>query len=65
MSENVLKNPKCKYCGAVVPQHVDPLFDVGVETHRGGLYGATTLSGVSNDDNLRVPPRSQDGLEGL
>ena len=31
----------------------------------GGLYGETTLSGVSNEDNLRVPPRSQDGLEGF
>ena len=25
----------------------------------------TARSGVSNEDNLRVPPRSQDGLEGL
>ena len=38
---------------------------VGVETHRGGLYGVTALSEVSSEDNLRVPPRSQDGLEGL
>ena len=38
---------------------------VRVETHRGGLYGAIALSGVSNEDNLRVPPRSQDGLEGV
>ena len=28
----------------------------GVETHRGGLYGVTTLSGVNAEDNLRVPP---------
>ena len=25
----------------------------------------TARSGVSNEDNLRVPPRSQDGLEGF
>ena len=36
-----------------------------METHRGGLCGVTTLSGVSNEDHLRVPPRSQDGLERL
>ena len=27
-----------------------------METHRGGLCGVTTLSGVSNEDKLRVPP---------
>ena len=38
---------------------------VGVETHRGGLCGVTALSEVSNEISLRVPPRRQDGLEGL
>ena len=38
---------------------------LGVDTHGGGLCGVTTLSGVSNRIYLRVPPRSQDGLEGL
>ena len=38
----------------------------GVETHQGWLYGLTTFSRVSNEDNLRVPPRrSQDGLAAL
>ena len=37
----------------------------GVETHRGGLYGVTALPRDSNEDSLRVPPRCQDGLEGL
>ena len=37
----------------------------GVETRRGGLRAETTLSGVSTEDSLRVPPRNQqDGLEG-
>ena len=35
----------------------------GVETLRGGFYSVTALSGVNAEDNLRVPPRSQDGLE--
>ena len=25
------------------------------DTHRGGLYGVTTLSGVSTEDKLRAP----------
>ena len=38
----------------------------GGETHRGGLYGSlTTLSGKNTEDHLRMPPRSQDDLEGL
>ena len=37
----------------------------GVETLRGGFYSVTALSGVNAEDNLRVPPRNQDGLEGL
>lgn len=40
--------------------------DVGVETHRGGLCGEITLSGVSNEDSLKsAPEEPQDGLEGL
>ena len=35
-----------------------------METHRDGLCDVTALSGV-NEDNLRLPPRSQDGHEGL
>lgn len=34
---------------------------LGVEIHRDGLYGVATLSGVSNESNLRVAlPRWQD-----
>ena len=53
-------------CGKVVPQQVRrSLCQMGgVETHRGGLRDVTAISGVSNEDRLRVPPRSQDGLEG-
>ena len=37
-----------------------------VETHRGGLCGVTTLSGVSNESYLSVIlPRELDDLEGL
>ena len=50
-------------CGTVVPQQIYLFVGCGyaettaVETRRGGLYGVTTLSGVSKEGNLRVPPR--------
>ena len=33
------------------------MFTVGVEAHRGGLFGVTTLSGVNAEDNLRDPAK--------
>ena len=34
----------------------------GDKTHRGGLYGSTKLSGVSNEDNLtECPPEEPQG----
>ena len=52
-------------CGTVVPQQVN-LF-VRREVWRHTEMGSTRIarSGVSNEDKLRVAPRSQDGLEGL
>ena len=44
-------------CGAAVPQQIGLFVHVGVETHRGALYGVTTLSGVSNEDNLKSASR--------
>ena len=53
-------------CRTEVPQQVDLFVQIGCgDTTRWGLCGVTTLSGVSNGSILRVPPRSQDGLEGL
>ena len=39
-------------CGTEAISRWISWFNMGVETHRSGLYGATTLSAVSKQDNL-------------
>ena len=42
-------------CGAIVLQQVGPIVHSGWETPRRGLFGVTTLSGVSNEGTVIVP----------
>ena len=52
-------------CGTVVPQQVDLFVRWEVWRHTEVGYTRNRTLGVNVEDNLRVPPRSQDGLEGL
>ena len=51
-------------CGTVVPSQVSLLY-VEVWTHIDVVVRVTVLSRVNDEEHLRVPSRSQDGLEGL